>query len=136
MPLTPPQEAFARAVGTGMSAPAAWRLHAGGGKCSTAAAQLKADEWLALPELADCVARHSVGRARPRRKTFKLTRSQWLARLLGLAENAEGMGEISAATAALREIGKAMAGWYQDEVEKPAAPVGTLERLVVRLRDR
>ena len=49
-------------------------------------------------------------------REFDLTRSAWLARLLGLADKAEQAGDYSAARGCLREIGQAMPEWY-----KPAA---------------
>lgn len=110
----PKQEAFAQAVAKGMPAGHAYAEFISGGKCSESTAETEGPALARKPQLTLRIAelRKAVGELADRK--FKLNRSAWLDRLEGIAGKAEEIGDFSAATKALTEVGKASA-WYEPE---------------------
>lgn len=111
-------EAFAQAVALGMPASQAYRKHVAedpnGDPLSIdpRASKLANDDKVKarIAELRGRVAEAAD-------KKFGLTKDKWLDRLEGIAGKAEFFGDFSAATGALREIGKASAWYAPDEVK-------------------
>lgn len=121
-------EAFAQAVALGMPASQAYVEFVSGGKCSERTAEVTgskmakgSEEYGSEIALRIAELRKGVGEAAE--KKFNLTKEKWLDRLEGIAGLAEKAADFSAATGALREIGKASA-WYAPEEVKHS---GTIE---------
>jgi len=116
----PKHEKFAQAVALNTPAAQAYR---DGWKCSDATAETNgprlardAQVTLRIAELREKVAEKAD-------KTFNLTKDKWLERLHGIATKAEDVADFSAATGALREIGKG-AAFYAPEEVKHSGTVG------------
>jgi hypothetical protein len=113
----PKHEAFAQAVALGMPASQAYVEHVSrDGNCSSGTAEvtgcrLSKDSKVSL-RIADL--RKKVSEKADRK--FDLTRDRWLDRLEKIADKAEDAEDYSAATGALREIGKAAAYYEPEEV--------------------
>lgn len=115
-------EAFAQACALGMPASQAYVEHVSGGKCSDRTAEVTGSKLTKTSEIALRIAELRKGVSESVEKKFAMTRDRWLERLEGIAEKAEEMEDYSAATGALREIGKASA-WYAPEEVKHAGSV-------------
>lgn len=108
-------EAFAQAVALGMPASQAYVEHVSiGGKCTERTAEVEGSKLSNRPDLVLRIAELRKGVSESVEKKFELTKSKWLDRLGGIAKKAETGEEYSAATGALREIGKASA-YYEPE---------------------
>jgi hypothetical protein len=113
-------EAFAQAVVLGMPASQAYVELVSGGKCSYETGKT---EGKALSKhVASRVAELKAGVRDAVEKRFNLTKEKWIDRLEGIAGKAEQSGDFSAATGALREVGKASA-WYAPEEVKHSGSV-------------
>ena len=113
-------EAFAQAVALGMPASQAYVEHVSGGKCSHETGKT---EWKALAKhVSERIAELRLEVSESAKKKFNLTKEKWLDRLEGIAGKAEDAGDFSAATGALREVGKASA-WYAPEEVKHSGSV-------------
>ena len=113
-------EAFAQSVALGMSAVQAYTEHVSNGKCSYETG--KTEGKLLAKHVADRIAELKAKVSEAADKRFGLTKDKWLDRLEGIAGKAEMMGDFSAATGALREVGKASA-WYAPEEVKHSGNV-------------
>lgn len=113
-------EAFAQAVALGMSAVQAYTEHVSGGKCSYETG--KTEGKLLAKHVGDRIAELRAKVSESADKKFGLTKDKWLDRLEGIAGKAEEIGDFSAATGALREVGKASA-WYAPEEVKHSGNV-------------
>jgi len=108
-------EAFAQAVALGMSAVQAYTEHVSNGKCSYETG--KTEGKALAKHVADRIAELRTKVSEAADKRFGLTKDKWLDRLEGIAGKAEEIGDFSAATGALREVGKASAWYAPDEVK-------------------
>lgn len=113
-------EKFAQAVALNTPAAQAYR---DGWNCSDATAETNgprlardAQVTLRIAELREKVAEKAE-------KKFDMTKDKWLERLHGIATKAEDVADFSAATGALREIGKG-AAFYAPEEVKHSGTVG------------
>lgn len=112
----PKHEAFAKAVASGKSGAEAYRVHVSEGDCSNATAEVNSSKL--LKDGTKVALRVSQLREKIEKKAeakFDLTREKWLEMLLENAKEAKVLGEIAASTGALKEVGKAMPGWYAAE---------------------
>ncbi len=119
----PKYEAFAQAVALGMPASQAYIECVSIEKaCSDRTAEVTGSKLTKDSEISLRIAelRKKVGKEADRR--FNLTKDRWLDRLEGIAGKAETAEDFSAATGALREIGKASA-WYAPEEVKHSGSV-------------
>ena len=108
-------EAFAQAVALGMPASQAYVEHVSrDGKCSAGTAEVTGSRLQHDSKVSLRIAELRKGVSETVEKKFELTKSKWLDRLGGIAEKAETAEDYSAATGALREIGKASA-YYEPE---------------------
>jgi hypothetical protein len=100
-------EAFAQAVALGMPAGQAYLEHVSMWRCSEATAETTGPKLARDSQIALRISelRKEVGKAAD--KKFGLTKDIWLERLEKIASAAEGAKDYSAATGALRELGKA-----------------------------
>lgn len=119
----PKHEKFAQAVALNTPAAQAYR---DGWNCSDATAETNgprlardAQVTLRIAELREKVAEKAD-------KTFNMTKDKWLERLHGIATKAEDVADFSAATGALREIGKGAAFYAPEKIESE----GTLEIII------
>jgi hypothetical protein len=111
----PRHEAFAQAVALGKSGAAAYRECVSGGKCSDRTAEVASSRLLTEgSEVAVRVAELRGKVAAKVEKRFSMDRDRWLEELAGIAQEARGAEDYSAATGALAQIGKA-GGWYEAE---------------------
>jgi len=113
-------EAFAQAVALGMPASQAYAEHVSGGKCSYETG--KTEGKALAKHVSDRIAELKAEVSESAKKKFGLTKEKWLDRLEGIAGKAEKVGDFSAATGALREVGKASA-WYAPEEVKHSGSV-------------
>jgi len=110
-------ETFAQAVALGMPASQAYVEHVSGGKCSEATAETTGPKLARDSQIALRISELRKGVSDAAEKKFNLTKDKWLDRLEGIAGKAEEIGDFSAATGALREVGKASAWYAPDEVK-------------------
>ena len=103
-----------------MSAVQAYTEHVSLGKCSYETG--KTEGKLLAKHVADRIAELKAKVSEAADKRFGLTKDKWLDRLEGIAGKAEEIGDFSAATGALREVGKASA-WYAPEEVKHSGSV-------------
>jgi hypothetical protein len=113
-------EAFAQAVALGMPASQAYVEHVSGGKCSHETG--KTEGKALAKHVSERIAELRLEVSESAKKKFNLTKEKWLDRLEGIAGKAEDAGDFSAATGALREVGKASA-WYAPEEVKHSGSV-------------
>jgi phage terminase small subunit len=106
----PRHEAFAQAVALGKSGAAAYRECVSGGKCSDRTAEVASSRL--LTEGSEVAVRV----AELREKVAAKVEKKWLDRLSGIATAAEESEDFSAATGALREIGKAVSYYDVEQV--------------------
>jgi hypothetical protein len=112
----PRHEAFAQAVALGKSGAAAYRECVSEG-CSDSTAEVNASKLLKEgTKVALRVAELRGKVAAKVEKKFDLTKDKWLERLAGIATAAEESEDFSAATGALREIGKAVSYYDVEQV--------------------
>lgn len=122
-------EAFAQAVALNMPAAQAYRAHVAADpdadplSIDPAASKLAKDNKVAtrIEELRVKVAERAD-------RKFDMTKEKWLERLARIAASAEESEDFSAATGALREIGKGAAFYAPEKVESE----GTLEIIIKR----
>ncbi len=120
----PRHEKFAQAVALNTPAAQAYREHVAANpdadslSIDPAASKLANDNKVAtrIAELREKVAEKAE-------KKFDMTKDKWLERLHGIATKAENVADFSAATGALREIGKG-AAFYAPEEVKHSGTVG------------
>lgn len=106
-------EAFAQAVALGMPASQAYVEHVSD-KCAAATAETAGPALARSSQVSIRISELRKGLSERVEKKFGLTRDKWLDRLEGIAGKAEEVGDFSAATKALSEVGKASA-WYEPE---------------------
>jgi hypothetical protein len=114
----PKHEAFAQAVALNVPAAQSYREHVASDpngpalSIDPAASKLANDNKVAtrIEELRAKVAQKA-------NRAFDMTKDKWLERLAGIAEKAEDTGDFSAATGALREIGKGAGHYAPEKVE-------------------
>jgi hypothetical protein len=110
----PRHEAFAQAVALGKSGAAAYRECVSEG-CSDSTAEVNASKLLREgTKVALRVSELKSKVAAKVEKRFSMDRDRWLEELAGIAQEARGAEDYSAATGALAQIGKA-GGWYEAE---------------------
>jgi hypothetical protein len=113
----PKHEAFAQAVALNMPAGQAYAEYVSGGKCSESTAETTGPKLAKESQVALRISelRERVSDAAD--KKFDMTKERWLEKLAGIAHKAEDTGDFSAATGALREIGKGAAFYAPEKVE-------------------
>lgn len=117
----PKHEKFAQAVALNVPASVAYTEHVSGGKCSNRTAEVNGSALALSTELALRIAELREKVAEKAEKKFDLTKDKWLERLHGIATKAEDVADFSAATGALREIGKGAAFYAPEEVKHSGA---------------
>lgn len=113
----PHHERFAQAVALGMSAAQAYRQHVA--RKTTSAASIETDG-PALARESQVALRIEELRGKVAEKAeskFALTRDKWLEKLGEIARDAHDSGDFSAATGALKEVGKAADFYAPAKVE-------------------
>jgi phage terminase small subunit len=115
-------EAFAQAVALGMPASQAYVEFVSGGKCSHETAKTEGKGLARQDHISARITELKAKVSESAEKKFNLTKEKWLDRLEGIAGKAEKEGDFSAATGALREVGKASA-WYAPEEVKHSGSV-------------
>lgn len=113
-------EKFAQAVALNTPAAQAYR---DGWNCSDATAETNGPRLARDAQVALRIAELREKVAEKADKTFNMTKDKWLERLHGIATKAEDVADFSAATGALREIGKG-AAFYAPEEVKHSGTVG------------
>jgi hypothetical protein len=110
----PKWEAFAQAVALNMPASQAYAEYVSGGKCSERTAEVTGSSLANSSEVALRIV-ELRGRVSDRiEKKFDMTKDKWLDELAAIAKESRETGDFSAATGALREIGKG-AAFYEPE---------------------
>jgi hypothetical protein len=110
----PKHEAFAQAVALNMPASQAYAEYVSGGKCSERTAEVTGSSLANSSEVALRII-ELRGRVSDRiEKKFDMTKDKWLDELAAIAKESRETGDFSAATGALREIGKG-AAFYEPE---------------------
>ena len=122
----PKHEKFAQAVALNVPASVAYRQHVSGGKCSDGTAEVTGSTLSNESKVALRIAELREKVAEKADKTFNMTKDKWLERLHGIATKAEYVADFSAATGALREIGKGAAFYAPEKIESE----GTLEIII------
>lgn len=118
-------EAFAQSCALGMSAAESYRQ---GYDCSDATAETNGPKLARDAQVKLRIAELRVKVAERADKKFDMTKEKWLERLARIAASAEESEDFSAATGALREIGKGAAFYAPEKVESE----GTLEIIIKR----
>jgi phage terminase small subunit len=121
----PKHEAFAQSCALGMSAAESYRQ---GYDCSDATAETNGPKLARDAQVKLRIAELRVKVAERADKKFDMTKEKWLERLARIAASAEESEDFSAATGALREIGKGAAFYAPEKVESE----GTLEIIIKR----
>jgi hypothetical protein len=110
----PKHEAFAQAVALNMPASQAYAEYVSGGKCSESTAETTGPKLAKESQIALRIV-ELRGRVSDRiEKKFDMTKDKWLDELAAIAKESRETGDFSAATGALREIGKG-AAFYEPE---------------------
>lgn len=125
-------ERFAQAVAMGMSAAEAYRRHVA--RKNTASTSIETDG-PALARESQVSLRISELREKVAAKVeakFELTRDKWLEKLGEIARDAHTSGDFSAATGALKEVGKA-ADFYAPEKVEVSGSVTLLSDAVAKV---
>lgn len=121
----PKHEAFAQSCALGMSAAESYRQ---GYDCSDATAETNGPKLARDAQVKLRIAELRAKVAERADKKFDMTKEKWLERLARIAASAEESEDFSAATGALREIGKGAAFYAPEKVESE----GTLEIIIKR----
>lgn len=122
----PKHEKFAQACALNVPASVAYREHVSGGKCSDGTAEVTGSTLSNESKVALRIAELRNKVALKAEKSFDMTKDKWLERLHGIATKAEDVADFSAATGALREIGKGAAFYAPEKIESE----GTLEIII------
>lgn len=110
----PKHERFAQAVALNMPAAQAYR---NGWDCSDATAETNGPRLARDAQVTLRIAELRGKVAESAEKKFDLSKDQWLDRLFQISVKAEAAEDYSAATGALREIGKSAAHYAAEKVE-------------------
>ena len=125
----PRHEAFAQAVALNAPASQAYREHVSGGKCSDRTAEVEGSKLANNPETALRIEELRVKVAAKADRKFDLSKEAWLERLARIAASAEESEDFSAATGALREIGKGAGHYAPEKVEHSGATEIVIRKL-------
>jgi hypothetical protein len=110
----PKHEAFAQAVALNMPASQAYAEYVSGGKCSERTAEVNGSNLALSTEVALRITELRSKVSERAEKKFDMTKDKWLDELAAIAKESRETGDFSAATGALREIGKG-AAFYEPE---------------------
>jgi hypothetical protein len=110
----PRHEAFAQAVALNMPASQAYAEYVSGGKCSERTAEVTGSTLANSSEVSLRIAELRSKVSERAEKKFDMTKDKWLDELAAIAKESRETGDFSAATGALREIGKG-AAFYEPE---------------------
>jgi len=119
----PKHEKFAQAVALNTPAAQAYR---DGWNCSPESAETAGPRLSKNVEVMSRIAELREKVAEKAERKFDMTKDKWLERLHGIATKAEEVADFSAATGALREIGKGAALYAPEKIESE----GTLEIII------
>jgi len=119
----PKHEKFAQAVALNTPAAQAYR---DGWNCSPESAETAGPRLSKNVEVMSRIAELREKVAEKAERKFDMTKDKWLERLHGIATKAEEVADFSAATGALREIGKGAAFYAPEKIESE----GTLEIII------
>ena len=125
----PKHEAFAQAVALTMPASQAYREHVSGGKCSDRTAEVTGSSLSNNSEVALRIEELRAKVAAKADRKFDLSKEAWLERLARIAASAEESEDFSAATGALREIGKGAGHYAPEKVEHSGATEIVIRKL-------
>jgi hypothetical protein len=125
----PKHEAFAQAVALNMPASQAYREHVSGGKCSDRTAEVTGSSLSNNSEVALRIEELRAKVAAKADRKFDLSKEAWLERLARIAASAEESEDFSAATGALREIGKGAGHYAPEKVEHSGATEIVIRKL-------
>jgi len=125
----PKHEAFAQAVALNMPASQAYREHVSGGKCSDRTAEVTGSSLSNNSEVALRIEELRAKVAAKADRKFDLSKEAWLERLARIAASAEESEDFTAATGALREIGKGAGHYAPEKVEHSGATEIVIRKL-------
>jgi hypothetical protein len=125
----PRHEAFAQAVALNAPASQAYREHVSGGKCSDRTAEVTGSSLSNNSEVALRIEELRAKVAAKADRKFDLSKEAWLERLARIAASAEESEDFSAATGALREIGKGAGHYAPEKVEHSGATEIVIRKL-------
>lgn len=125
----PKHEEFAQAVALNMPASQAYREHVSGGKCSDRTAEVTGSSLSNNSEVALRIEELRAKVAAKADRKFDLSKEAWLERLARIAASAEESEDFSAATGALREIGKGAGHYAPEKVEHSGATEIVIRKL-------
>ena len=104
----------------------AYRQHVSGGKCSDGTAEVTGSTLSNESKVALRIAELRARVAKKADDAFDMSKDSWLAELRDIATKAKQVADFSAATGALREIGKGAAFYAPEKLETE----GTLEIII------
>jgi hypothetical protein len=113
----PRHERFAQAVALNMPASQAYAEYVSGGKCSERTAEVTGSTLANSSEVSLRIAELRSKVSERAEKKFDMTKDKWLDELAAIAKESRETGDFSAATGALREIGKGAAFYAPEKVE-------------------
>jgi hypothetical protein len=116
----PRHEAFAQAVALNMPAGQAYAEFVSGGKCSESTAETTGPKLAKESQIALRISELRERVSDAAEKKFDMTKDKWLDELAAIAKESRETGDFSAATGALREIGKGAAFYAPEKVEHSA----------------
>ena len=119
----PKHEKFAQACALNVPASVAYREHVSGGKCSDSTAEVTGSTLSNDSKVSLRIAELRARVAKKADDAFDMSKDNWLAELRDIATKAKQVADFSAATGALREIGKG-AAFYAPEEVKHSGTVG------------
>ena len=122
-------EKFAQAVALNMPASQAYFECVSGGKCSDRTAEVTGSKLTQDSEIALRIAELRGKVAEKAEAKFDMSKDKWLERLARIAASAEKVADFSAATGALREIGKGAAFYAPEKVEHSGATEIVIRKL-------
>jgi hypothetical protein len=100
-----------------------------GGKCSESTAETTGPKLAKESQIALRIEELRGKVAEKAEAKFGMSKDKWLERLAGIAEKAEDTGDFSAATGALREIGKGAGHYAPEKVEHSGATEIVIRKL-------
>ena len=122
-------EEFAQNCALNMPSSQAYRDCVSGGKCSERTAEVEGSKLANRPEIALRIEELRAKVAAKADRKFDLSKEAWLERLARIAASAEESEDFSAATGALREIGKGAGHYAPEKVEHSGATEIVIRKL-------
>lgn len=122
-------EAFAQNCALNMPSSQSYRDCVSGGKCSEKTAEVEGSKLAKSPKIALRIEELRAKVAEKADRKFDMSKDKWLERLARIAASAEEVADFSAATGALREIGKGAGHYAPEKVEHSGATEIVIRKL-------